>query len=108
MAVVVVFSTFPPGERAAEVARTLVSENLVACVNLVPQVRSIYRWQGQLQDDTEMLAIMKSTRDRVGELTSRLAALHPYEVPEIIVLPVDGGHAPYLAWVAGETTSPND
>jgi len=103
MAVIVVFSTFPSEDKAAEVARTLVSEQLAACVNLVPPVRSIYRWQGEIYDERETLAIVKTTRERFEALRERLIALHPYEVPEVIALPVDGGHAPYLAWIAGET-----
>lgn len=102
MSVIVVFSTFPSEDKAAEIARRLVSEGLVACANLVPPVRSIYRWQGEVCDERETLAMMKTTRERFEALKARLVALHPYEVPEVISLPVDGGHAPYLAWVAGE------
>jgi len=102
MSVVVVLSTFPSSEKAAEIARQLVDERLCACVNLVPAVRSIYRWQGEVHDDAEVLAIVKTTTERVEALRERLIALHPYELPEAIVLPVAGGHAPYLAWVTGE------
>jgi periplasmic divalent cation tolerance protein len=105
MSVVVVLSTFPSSEKAAEVARVLVDERLAACVNLVPAVRSIYRWQGAVHDDAEVLAIVKTTAERVEALCDRLIALHPYDVPEAIVLPVTGGHAPYLAWVTGETSN---
>ena len=102
MSVVVVLSTFPSSEKAAEIARQLVDERLCACVNLVPAVRSIYRWQGKAHDDAEVLAIVKTTTERVEALRERLIALHPYELPEAIVLPVAGGHAPYLAWITGE------
>lgn len=98
--VVVVLSMLPSGEKAAEIARILVEERLAACVNLVPQVRSIYRWKDQVQDETETLAFAKTTADRAEALHKRLLALHPYDVPEVIALPVSGGHAPYLAWVA--------
>jgi periplasmic divalent cation tolerance protein len=101
MAVIVVFSTFPSEDKAAAVARTLVSEGLCACANLVPPVRSIYRWQGELCDERETLAIIKTTRERFDALRERLVALHPYEVPEVIALPVEAGHAPYLDWVTG-------
>ena len=97
----VVFSTFPSPEVAAEVARTLVTERLCACANLVPAVRSIYAWEGKLCDETETLAILKTTVARLAALTARLAELHPYDVPEAIAVPVTGGHAPYLAWVGG-------
>lgn len=101
--IVVAFSTFPTPEKAAEVARILVTEGLIACANLVPAVRSIYRWQGEVCDETETLAILKTTRAKLDEMKARLVALHPYEVAEVIALPVDGGHAPYLEWVARST-----
>jgi periplasmic divalent cation tolerance protein len=102
MAVIVVFSTFPDGDVAATIARTLVDERLCACVNLVPAVRSIYRWKDTVCDEPEVLAIIKTTDDRRVALEARLVELHPYDVPEAIAVPVAGGHAPYLAWVAGD------
>jgi periplasmic divalent cation tolerance protein len=104
VAALVVLSTFPDAETAARVARTLVDERLAACVNLVPVVRSIYRWQGAISDDAEALAIIKTTADRYAALAARIAALHPYQVPEIVALPLAGGHPPYLAWLAGQVT----
>jgi periplasmic divalent cation tolerance protein len=101
----VVLSTFPDAGKAAEVARVLVDEQLAACVNLVPAIRSIYRWQGAVHDDAEALAIIKTTPARYPALAARLAALHPYEVPEILALPLADGHPPYLAWLAGQTQS---
>jgi periplasmic divalent cation tolerance protein len=95
----VVLSTFASAEQAVAIARTLVGEQLAACVNLVPGVRSVYRWQGDVHEDLEHLAVMKTTRDRFEALAARLAELHPYEVPEIIALPLAAGHAPYLAWL---------
>ena len=100
MAVIVVFSTFPSEDKAADIARTLVSEQLAACVNLAPSVRSIYRWQHEICDEREILAIIKTTRERFDAPKARLIELHPYEVPEVIALPVEAGHAPYLDWVA--------
>jgi periplasmic divalent cation tolerance protein len=104
MPVVVVFSTFPNPDKAAEVARVLVGERLAACANLAPGVRSIYRWQGELADATETLAMFKTTSERVDALTERLRALHSHELPEVVALPVIAGSAPYLAWVTAETT----
>jgi len=103
MAVLAVFSTFPNPDKAAEVAKTLVSEQLAACVNIVSGVRSIYRWKGELCDEGETLAVIKTTRERYDALKARLVELHPYEVAEVIALPVEAGHAPYLAWVESET-----
>ena len=97
---VIVLSTFGSPEKATEVARILVEERLCACVNLVQQVRSIYRWEGKVSDEAETLAIIKTLSTTVDALSARLVALHPYEVPEVIVLPVVGCHAPYLAWIA--------
>jgi periplasmic divalent cation tolerance protein len=105
MPVLVVFSTFPTPDKAAEVVRTLVSEQLAACGNLVGPVRSIYRWKGEIQDEPETLAIIKTTRERFEAMRTRLVELHPYETAEVIAMPVEGGHAPYLAWVAAETSS---
>lgn len=99
MPAVVALSTFPNPEKAAEVARVLVDEGLCACVNLVPAVRSIYRWQGAVCDDSETLAIIKTVDTGVAALRARLIALHPYELPELIVLPIVDGHPPYLDWV---------
>lgn len=98
--VVVVLTTLPNPEKAAEIARILVEERLAACVNILPGIRSIYRWKDAIQDEPETLAIAKTTADRAEALHARLIALHPYELPEVIALPVSGGHAPYLAWVA--------
>lgn len=105
VAALVVLSTFPDAETAAGVARTLVDERLAACVNLVPAIRSIYRWQGAISDDAESLAIIKTTTDRYPALAARITALHPYQVPEIIALPLTEGHPPYLAWLAGEVAA---
>ena len=104
--VFVVLSTFPDADTAARVARTLVDERLAACVNLVPTVRSIYRWQGAISDDAEALAIIKTTADRYAALAARIAELHPYQVPEIVALPLAEGHPPYLAWLAGQVAPP--
>jgi periplasmic divalent cation tolerance protein len=103
MSHVVVLVTAPTAERAAEIARALVEERLAACGNVVPGIRSIYRWEGKVQDDQEALLVLKTTRERFEALRERVLALHPYQVPEVIALGVEAGSAPYLAWITAET-----
>ena len=98
----VVLVTTPSPERAAEIARALVEERLAACGNVVPGLRSIYRWEGKVQDDAEALLVLKTTRARFEALRDRVLALHPYEVAEVIALPVEAGSAPYLAWLGAQ------
>lgn len=97
--VCVIYSTAPDADTAARIARTLVDERLAACGNLVPGVRSIYRWQGAVQDEAEVVLILKTRAEQVEALTRRLVELHPYEVPDVVALPVTSGHGPYLDWV---------
>lgn len=99
MSFVIIFSTFPKEEDAAESARILVEEKLVACVSLIPAIRSIYRWKGAVEDENEVLAIMKTTDKTVRKLQARLLELHPYEVPEIVAIPLVAGHGKYLKWI---------
>jgi periplasmic divalent cation tolerance protein len=101
--ILMVLVTAPSAEAAAGLARALVEERLAACGNVVPGLRSIYRWDGKLQDEAEALLVLKTTRARFGELRDRVLALHPYEVPEVVALPVEAGSERYLAWVAAET-----
>jgi len=106
VAALVVLSTFPDADTAAHIARTLVEQQLAACVNLVPTVRSIYRWKGQVCDEAETLAVIKTTAARYPALAAKIAELHPYQVPEVIALPLADGHAPYLAWLAEQVAQP--
>ncbi|HSB18828.1 MAG TPA: divalent-cation tolerance protein CutA [Anaeromyxobacteraceae bacterium] len=99
----VVLVTAPSAEAAAGIARALVEERLAACGNVVPGLRSIYRWEGKLHDDAEALLVLKTTRSRFPALRDRVLALHPYEVPEVLALPVEAGSEKYLAWVRAET-----
>lgn len=98
----VCLSTCPP-ERADELARILVLERLAACVNILEAVRSHYRWQGEVQCEVEALLVIKTVDSEVERLMTRLADVHPYETPEIVVLPVESAWPPYLAWVTRET-----
>ena len=100
----VVLVTAPDPEKAAEIARTLVEERLAACGSVVPGLRSIYRWEGRVEDDREALLLLKTTRARFEALRARVLALHPYQVPEVLALPVEAGSAPYLAWIAEATS----
>jgi periplasmic divalent cation tolerance protein len=99
----VVLCTVPDAGTGASIARTLVEERLAACVNVIPGVRSIYSWKGGIQDDAEVLIVIKARASRFGALADRIAALHPYEVPEIVALDVPACHEPYLAWVLEST-----
>ena len=91
--------TFPDEETGRRVARALVEDQLAACVNLVPGIRSIYAWKGAVSDDAEVLGVVKTTADRFEALRARVVALHPYEVPEVIAFAIAAGHAPYLEWL---------
>lgn len=103
----VVLMTAPDAETAARVGRTLVEERLAACVNLVPGVRSIYQWQGAVQDEGEVLCLIKTRRALYPALRDRLAGgLHPYQVPEILGLTPAEGNAPYLRWIFESTRAP--
>jgi periplasmic divalent cation tolerance protein len=104
----VVFVTCPDEECAVALARSLVEKRLAACVNVVQNVRSIYRWEDQVQQDTEVLLVVKTRVDRVAALTSTVQQEHPYDVPEVVVLPVEQGSRAYLSWIdeslGGKTT----
>jgi periplasmic divalent cation tolerance protein len=100
-----VLVTAPKGDAAASLARALVEERLAACVNLVPDVRSFYRWEGRVQDDDEVLLVVKTRADRAEALAARVQELHPYDLPEVLELAAAGGSAAYLDWVRTESTS---
>jgi periplasmic divalent cation tolerance protein len=95
----VVLVTVPNEETATKLAEALVGERLAACVNVLDGVRSTYRWKGAVERDDEILCVCKTTRDGFERLRARVVELHPYEVPEVIALPIELGHAPYLAWI---------
>ncbi len=100
---IIVLITAGSGDEAASIARALVDEHLAACVNIVPEVRSLFFWEGKTQDAREALLICKSRLPLLDELTLRVKSLHSYTVPEIIALPVAGGSREYLDWVRGNT-----
>jgi periplasmic divalent cation tolerance protein len=98
-----ILCTCPDGESAARIARVLVEEHLAACVNRVPGLTSVYRWQGEIHEDSEVLLLIKTRSELFESLRARLVALHPYDVPEVIALDIAAGHAPYLDWLRTET-----
>ena len=95
----VALMTAPSMEVAEALVRALVDEKLIACGNILPGMRSIYRWQGAVESETEALILLKTTAALVPQLLQRAPELHPYEVPEVLILDVPAGHAPYLRWV---------
>ncbi len=101
---VVVLTTLPPDADAPAFARGLIEERLAACVNLLPLMESVYRWEGDIEQETERQVVIKTSRERVPTLWDRVRELHPYDVPEFLVLPVVDGNDAYLRWVA-ECTS---
>ncbi len=103
---VAVVVTVPSAELAAHLAKLLVTEKLVACVNILPGVRSIYAWQGSLCDEEEVLCVLKTRRALFSAVRERVTGLHPYQVPEIVALPLVEGNAPYLAWLRDGTRAP--
>lgn len=103
--VVVVLVTAPDADVARPLARALVDEGLAACVNVLPGVRSVYRWQGAVEESDESLLLIKLGRAGLERLTDRVRALHPYDVPEIVALPVTGGLTEYIEWVRRESTT---
>lgn len=107
MNVQLVLCTCPDDAVAERIARALVGERLAACVNRLPGVRSVYAWQDEVHDDAEVLLLIKTTRAAFPALRDRVLALHPYELPELLAVDVDGGHLPYLAWVAAGVGPPS-
>ena len=100
---VIVITTFPSNGDVAALAHTLVSERLAACVNVLPQMESTYRWQGAVDTASERQLIIKTESSRIESLKQRLSALHPYDVPELLVLAVADGGESYLRWITEST-----
>ena len=101
--VVIVYTTFPGDGDPGAFSRVLVSERLAACVMTQTGLTSVYRWQNDVEEATEYQLMIKTTVDRVGQLKQRVGELHPYEVPEFLVLPIKDGTAKYVDWVAEST-----
>lgn len=100
---VAVLCTVPGTATGARIARALVERELAACVNVVPGLTSVYRWEGQVQEEPEALLLIKTRRQQLGALEKAVRELHPYTVPELVALPIDWGSADYLSWLWGAT-----
>lgn len=99
----VALMTAPSMKVATTIARTLLDERLIACANVVPAIRSLYRWKGKVCDEAEVMVVLKLRRTDFARVRSRVVALHPYEVPEVIRLDVAAGHRRYLDWISSST-----
>ena len=97
---IVVFITAPDEDTAADIAKALVGEKLAACANIVKNIRSIYKWQGKTEDKSEVLMIAKTSRDMFSALEKKVKSMHPYDVPEIISVPIDQGSEQYIEWLS--------
>jgi len=101
----IVYTTVGSEEEAVLIARTVVEEKLAACANIIPSIRSIYRWQGKVEDESESLIFIKTRSDSVEALIARIKGLHTYDVPDIIAIPIEKGYQPYLDWVVENSQS---
>lgn len=94
-----VLTTLGNEQDAKRVAKALVERRLAACVNIVGPIRSIYRWQGNIEDDSERLLLIKTRADRFNDLERAIGEIHPYDVPELVAVPIERGAAAYLGWI---------
>jgi periplasmic divalent cation tolerance protein len=101
---VVVLTTVASTDEAVALVRALIDRRLIACGTLMPGARSLYRWEGKVADESEVVVMLKTRATRVSSLEAAFAELHPYKVPELLALPVVAGAEKYLGWIAGETT----
>ena len=102
--ILLALSTFPDRETAREISTELVTKKLAACANILPAVESIYRWKGKIESGNETLVLFKLSEDRQSAFQKELRSLHPYEVPEIIFVPISSGLPEYLRWVTENCT----
>lgn len=103
---IVIFCTVPDQDTADTIADSLVGGGLAACVNIITGLKSVYTWKGAVCRDSELLCVIKSRAGLFGRIETAIRAVHPYEVPEIIALPIVAGHAPYTRWITDVTVAP--
>jgi periplasmic divalent cation tolerance protein len=103
---IIIFVTAGSAAEAETIAKTLIEEQLAACVNILPPIRSIYRWEGKLTDDQEWLVLIKTRAERFSAVEARVKALHSYQIPEVIALPIVQGAAGYLRWLLESVSEP--
>jgi periplasmic divalent cation tolerance protein len=103
MTPVLVYVTSASRDEALRIGRALVEERLAACANIYGEIRSIYRWEGQVQDDAEIVVILKTRAGLVERLSDRIRALHSYDCPCVVAVPITGGNPEFLAWIGAET-----
>jgi periplasmic divalent cation tolerance protein len=101
---ILLMTNCPDQQTASELARQLLEQQLAACVNILPAMQSMYRWQGAIESASEVALLIKTTKLRYAQLEQAIKALHPYQVPEIIALPIVAGSSDYLHWIAQETS----
>jgi periplasmic divalent cation tolerance protein len=104
----VVFVTVPSRETAMEIGKAILNEKLCACANIIPGVTSLYWWQDKIQEDSEMLMIIKTREDLFESLKNKIVELHPYEVPEVVAMPIINGNEPYLKWIKNVTVQKSE
>ena len=95
----IILTTVSAAEEGQSIANTLVEEQLAACVNIIPNISSVYRWEGQIQSESEVLLLIKTTKDLEGEVYREVQAVHSYDTPELITLPITNGSETYLDWL---------
>jgi len=108
MNAVLVYVTAPSREEATRIGRTVVSETLAACANILDGMTSIFRWNGEMQQESEAVLLLKTRAELAQRVVQRVQQLHPYDVPAILVLPVEGGSPLFLSWIGDETSESAD
>ncbi len=102
---ILIYVTCPDMELAKAIARVLLEQRLIACANILPQMQSIYSWQGEIKEDSEVVLLLKTRQDLSPDVTQKVVSLHSYDCPAVLEIPLRGGHPEFLAWIQAETES---